>query len=199
MGARETNLLKARLLQFLRRSRPGDVDRKEMTTNRQKDMRRQSPKEQNKHRTPLYTIQKRPQETLLADSMPQKRIRQRTQRIKNDSHTNPHLPRREVKVVDVVGEPPDHDIVGEGERDGGRNGVVGQDVAQDGDLGGYLDVGEEDEAQEEAREGAAGWPADEGVEDEFVAAVGVFFPAGELVVDGEGDAFFEAAVAGGEC
>ena len=34
-------------------------------------------------------------------------------------------------------------------------------------------------------------PVAEGLEDEFGAAVGVFFPAVELVVDGEGDAFFE--------
>ena len=49
-----------------------------------------------------------------------------------------------------------------------------------------------EEGAEERREGAFEEPGLHGVEDQLVAAVGVFFPSGEFVVDGEGDAFFEA-------
>ena len=49
-----------------------------------------------------------------------------------------------------------------------------------------------EEGAEKWCEGAFEEPGFHGVEDQLVAAVGVFLPAGEFVVDGEGDAFFEA-------
>lgn len=101
-------------------------------------------------------------------------------------------------MVNIIAEPANHDIISKGERHSRGDGVVCEDVPQDSHLRGDFDVGAE-EAQEEAGEGTAAWPTDQRIEDELVTAVGVFLPAGELVIDGKGDTFFEAAIAARKC
>ena len=96
-------------------------------------------------------------------------------------------------MVNGVLEPANQQVVDECQRYSGCHGVVCANVGEDCHFGGNLDVAE-DEAPEEGSEGALKWPLVEWMEHQFIAAVCVFFPASELVVDSQGDSFFEAAV-----
>jgi hypothetical protein len=96
-------------------------------------------------------------------------------------------------LIDGVLKPANKQVVDERQGYSGCHGIVCANVAEDGDFGSNLDIAE-DEAHEETGEGALIWPLVEWIEHQFVAAICVFFPASELVVDGEGDAFFEAAI-----
>ena len=106
------------------------------------------------------------------------------------------MPRRLVVVVELELQAAD-DVVDDGEGEADRDGVVGADIGDDGEFGGDLDVGTEEGAEKRCQ-GTAHWPVDQRVEDQLVAAVCVFLPACQLVVDGQRDAFFELfSVVGG--
>ena len=98
----------------------------------------------------------------------------------------------DVVVVEVPVEPADEEVVGDGEDPRTADGVVGPDVRHDGDLGHERHVAS-DEFAEKRRHGPARGPVAVGMEDEFRAAIGVFFPPRKFVVDGKRHAFFEAA------
>ena len=95
-------------------------------------------------------------------------------------------------MINRVLEPANQQVVDERQRYRRCHGIVCANIGEDGDFGGNLDVAE-DEAPEEGSEGALIWPFVEWIEHQFIAAVCVFFPASELVVDSQGNTFFEAA------
>jgi hypothetical protein len=111
----------------------------------------------------------------------------------HDGHADEDLPGGKVKLINGVLEPANKQVVDERQRYGGCHSIVCANVAEDGDFGSNLDIAE-DEAHEEAGEGALIWPLVQWMENQFVAAICVFFPASELVVDSQGDTFFEAAI-----
>ena len=156
-------------------------------------MERQSTEEENEHWTPFDGFPETDKERLLTQSVPQHGVGEGREDVEDDSHTDEDLPGCDVELIDGGGEPPDDQVVGQCEWDGGGDGVVCADICDDRNLAGNFDVAEEEFAEERC-DWSSSPPVFEGVEDELVAAVSVFLPAGEFVVDGEGDTFFETAV-----
>ena len=79
--------------------------------------------------------------------------------------------------------PTDQKVICQRQEPGGANGVVGADVSHDGQFAWQWHVGAH-EHSEERGERTFSEPVAKGVEDQFAAAIGVFLPSGELVVDG---------------
>ena len=185
-------------LELLRRRRPLHLDAEEVAADGLEEVIRDPAEEEQEHRRPFDRFPEGSEEGALAESVAEHGVAERGENVEDDGHADEDLPRRQVELVDVVLEPADEEVVGEDEGDGRGDGVVGPDIGQDGHLGRDLDVAPEEPAEELGERSPRG-PADQGVEDQLVAAVGVFLPARELVVDGERNAFLEAAlVVGGQ-
>ena len=103
----------------------------------------------------------------------------------------PDLPAVDIISVQVSIEPSDGKVVDSCQNPGCADCIVCADIRDDGNLGGEADVGKEESA-EQRRERAACDPESQGVEQQLVAAVGIFLPARQLVVHGQGHSFLEA-------
>lgn len=111
----------------------------------------------------------------------------------NTTVCEPNLERVHVKVVDGELTASKQTIIDGRDRDRARNAVVREYVRrQHADLVVERRVAP-DEPVDLLRDGPAGEPADEGVEEQLGAPVRVFLPPVELVVDRERDTLLEAA------
>lgn len=154
------------------------------------DVEGQPAEEDGEHDDPLDVLEEGAKEGFLSDPVPHDGQRDVSEAVEDDDDAEPDLPGVDVVFVEVAVEPADGEVVGRGHDPGRADGVVGADVGDDGDFGGEADVGEE-ETTEERGEGTFVHPFAHGMEEQLVAAIGVFFPAGQFVIDSEGDAFFE--------
>ena len=113
------------------------------------------------------------------------------QTIKHNDNREPHFPAINVVFVQVTIEPADSEIIRRRHDPCCTNGVIRAYVADDSNLRRNADVGEE-KAPEQRRKGATDWPVINRVEEQLVTSISVFLPAGQLVVNGQGNALFEA-------
>jgi len=145
------------------------------------------------HRCPLDGLPQAEEECPLAETVTKHSVCDRRENVKDDSHTDEDLPRGDVELVDFIRKPAHDEVVCKRKRDGRSDSVVGEDVSDDSDLAGDLDVAPQ-ELAEERRDRASSEPVAERMEDELVATVGVLLPASKLIVDSKRHTFFEATV-----
>jgi hypothetical protein len=96
-------------------------------------------------------------------------------------------------VIQTIWDPAGEAVIDDAERKCGGHRIVCEDVADDGDLRGALDI-TPDQAPQDWGEWSFVRPFDEGIKEEFVAAVCVLLPTRELVKNCERDTLFELAM-----
>ena len=146
-----------------------------MRQQRLRDMQRQPAQKDTEEKDPFKVLKQSAEERAFTNPVTHDSERDVTETIEDNDDTKPHLPAVNVVFVEVAIEPADSEIVGECHDPGCADGVVCTDIGDDGDFGGEADVAEE-KTSEEFCEGTLVDPFADGVEKEFVAAVGVFLP-----------------------
>ena len=102
--------------------------------------------------------------------------------IEDDHKHDPDVPRADVVLVDVALEPADNTVIGSRQYPSGADGVICTDVRN------YIDLGTEchvaaNEFAEKGCEWATDEPESNRVEDQLIAAVGIFLPTRKLIID----------------
>lgn len=102
---------------------------------------------------PFQILKQRRKPSAFSNSISHRRQRDVSEAIEDNDDGEPDLPTVNVVLVQVSIKPANGEIIGNGQNPRGANGVVGPNVADNGDFGGESDVGEE-EFTEEGCEGS---------------------------------------------
>ena len=183
---------KGRVLGLLARRAPRHVDAEHVAGDGLANVDRDATEEDGQQRQPRQVLEEGADQAAALGAVAQDGERDGAKGLEDNDNREVDLEAVGIVVVQVAVEPADQEVVGHGEDPGAADGVVGADVGHDGDLGHEGHVAG-DEFAEERRDGPARGPVAEWLEDEFRAAIGVFFPTGKFVVDGERHAFLETA------
>ena len=187
-----------RRLDFLGRRTPAHIDGEHVREKSLTDMEGETAEENNQEEDPLVVFVHGPKEATVGVTVAQDRERQVADSREDDDDGEEDLERVDVIVVQEAVEPADSEVVEQRQDPGRADGVVSTDVSHDGEFRRQRHAGP-DEVAEELGERPAHEPVADRVEEQLVAAVGVFLPPGQFVVHGQRDAFLEAvAGVGGE-
>lgn len=179
-----------RVLDFLHRGAPLHIHPEQMREDGAAEVDGDAAEEDVEQEHPLEVLENGSQEADLADAVAVNGDGEHAEAAEDDDDGEEDAEGVDVEVVEVGQVPAGEEEVGRDEEVGGADGVVRAHVGEDGHFRRERHAGG-DEFAEDGGEGAAGGPVVEGVEDQFAAAEGVLFPAGQFVVDGQRDALFE--------
>lgn len=102
---------------------------------------------------PFQILKQRRKPSAFSNSISHRRQRDVSESVEDNDNGEPDFPAVNVVLVQVSIKPANGEIIGNGQNPCGANGVVGPNVADNGDFGGEADVGEE-EFTEEGCEGS---------------------------------------------
>lgn len=145
-----------------------------MCKEREEDVEGDTTEEDGEHGHPFEILDKGAEETLFTQTIAQDCQADVSCSREDDQESDEDTPGLNVEFVNVTVIPANKEVIEERERETEANGVVGCNVAEDGELGGHLHVGPEETAEERG-ERTLPWPFVHWVEDKFVAAVGISF------------------------
>jgi len=162
---------------------PGHVDAAQVADDGLGDVHGHAAEEGREEEQPLEVLEEAGHETAGFGAVADDGETDGAKGLEDDDDAEVDLEGVDVVLVEMAVEPANEEVVCYCEGPGGAEREVRANVGHDGDFAHPGHVGP-DEAAEKWGEGAAGEPVFERVEEEFGAAVGVFLPAGEFVVDG---------------
>ncbi len=154
------------------------------------DVKRQATEEDCKHECPFEVLVERIEERTLANTISHDCKGDVSETIEDDDDTEPHLPGVNIVLLQVTIEPTDGEVVCGRHDPRCTNSIVGANVGDNGNLGRETNVAKQ-ELPEQWCEGSTDRPESDGVEEQFVTAIGVLLPTCKFIIDSQGYSLFE--------